>query len=122
MIETGRIVVATVRAPLLDPNLPDKPRPCVIVDTRPDRRGFIGVMGLTTNETFADGTPRVPYPLAARSGLRRSGFFWSDDLTWISPHEITKHLGMVTPDLARAIVAYAKLDEHCAVALLMAAQ
>lgn len=118
--EVGEIVWAGVRNPFENRRSQGKMRPVVLVERD---GGHFRTMGLTTNETYRDGSPRTPIPDPAAVGLRGRGYLWGDRLTNVSAIDIGDHIGWVDAALAEAIVSQAQdLGADAARRLLAAAR
>lgn len=72
--------------------------------------GTWATMGLTTNSTYRDGTPRLPIPDPRAVGLRSPGFLWGDRLTPVSPIDVGDHIGWADSALVEAVIRLAALD------------
>jgi hypothetical protein len=72
--------------------------------------GTWATMGLTTNPTYRDGTPRIAIPNPTVVGLRGPGFLWGDRLTPVSPIDVGDHIGWADAALVEAVICLAALD------------
>jgi hypothetical protein len=110
----GELVWADVRNPLENRASTGKMRPVVLVQRE---GGHYRTMGLTTQRTYGDGTPRVAIPNPRRVGLRGPGFLWGDKLTNVSVLDIGDHIGWSDAELAEAIITLARLGNGAAAGL-----
>lgn len=114
----GELAWASVMNPFENRASVGKSRPVVLVE-RVD--GHWRTMGLTTNSTYRDGTPRRPIPSVNAVGLSGPGFLWGEQLTNVSSLDIGDHIGWADEALVEAIIAAAELSGEVAEALRQSA-
>lgn len=105
--EPGELVWVSIFNALENRSATGKARPAILVDRH---GGQWQTMGLTTNATYRDGSPRVAIPNPARVGLRGPGFLWGDRLTPAAAIDISDHIGWADGALAEALIALVELD------------
>lgn len=116
-LRPGCIVWCKVMNPNEDHRSRGKCRPVVLVARE---GGHWVVMGLTTNSTYSDGSPRVAIPAPSQVGLR-PGFLWGSRLTRVCALDVYDEIGVCHASLAEAIIALAHLRGHWAQGLRLAA-
>lgn len=97
----GDVVLAKVMNPLENANNTGKFRPVVLIQRV---GGHWRVMGLTTNDAFADGRKRTPVPNWQAVGLHGPGYLWGDRLTNVSVLDVGRRVGEADLELAVTIV------------------
>lgn len=105
--EPGELVWVSIFNSLENRSATGKPRPAVLVERD---GGQWQTMGLTTNATYRDGSPRIAIPNPAGVGLGGPGFLWGDRLTRAAVIDIGDHIGWADPALVDAVIALAGLD------------
>lgn len=66
---------------------------------------------LTTETSYADGTPRVPVPGWANIGLNGPGSLWGNKITRIPAlTDIGLHIGWADHDLIETVLAYVTMS------------
>jgi len=91
----GQLRLTVVMNPVEDPYSEGKRRPAVLIA---DLGNYWRVMGLTTSDSYSDGTPRTPIPNFAAVGLNGPGYIWGNRLTRVRTADIGNFIG--TADLA----------------------
>ncbi|MGB4065306.1 MAG: hypothetical protein WBK19_15890 [Azonexus sp.] len=98
----GEIVTALVRNPLQSPKTKGKARPVILLQR--DRAHWL-VMGLTTLDHFADGTPRRSVPNPSACGLGAGVSYLWGLASWVSVLDIGDHIGDADKDLLCVLTA-----------------
>jgi hypothetical protein len=106
-LQPGQVRWADVRNPLENPDATGKIRPVVLVEG--DSRTW-RVMGLTTNDSYASGSPRVSIPDWYSVGLSGPGYLWGGKLTRITTESVHGFIGWSDEPLIEAIVSVAVAD------------
>lgn len=114
----GDVAIINLMNGLENPGASGKRRPAVLI--RRDCGHWV-VMGLTTNPSYRNATPRTAVPDPRSVGLRGAGWLWGNRLANVSVLDIDHHLGHVDAALAEAIISLADLDQADAAALRVAA-
>lgn len=112
-LEPGEVVWANVLNPHENPACHGKPRPAILL--HPDRNGWL-IMGLTTNPTYANGTPRTAIDNPAALNLQGPSYLWGRP-TSICSIDVLDHLGWVDETTATTLTA--ALPTHCTVEVLL---
>jgi hypothetical protein len=102
----GELVWARVMNPFENRSSTGKPRPVVLVERT---GGHWRTMGLTTNPTHRDGSPRHRVPNWKPVGLPGPGFIWGDRLTNVSVIDVEDHIGWADDALVEAVIDLAGL-------------
>lgn len=102
----GQLVIVSLTNCLENPRARGKRRPAVLV-----RRdvGHWWIMGLTTNPTYRDGTPRASIPQPGAVGLRSAGFLWGRT-SRVSVLDLDRQLGWADNDLVERIISIGHLS------------
>lgn len=93
----GDVVWASVRQPLAD-HPEGKQRPVILLKQLQMMDGAAGwaLMGLTTNPTFQNGTPRQPIRDWRGCGLNKPGFYWGRRPACVPESELFGRIGRVS--------------------------
>ena len=105
--EPGELVWVRIFNSLENRSAKGKARPALLIDRD---GGHWRTMGLTTNGTYRDGSPRVSIPNASQVGLRGPGFLWGDRFTSVAAIDVGDHIGWADAALVEAVIALAALD------------
>lgn len=105
--EPGELVWVSIFNSLENRSAKGKTRPAILVDRD---GGQWQTMGLTTNATYRDGSPRVAIPNFAVVGLQGPGYLWGDRLTLAAAIDIGDHIGWADGALVDAVLALAGLE------------
>lgn len=97
----GQIRYTEVKIPLINPDAAPKQRPVILLYEHPN--GWWAVMGITSLQTYGDGTPRVRMLHGLNGGIHQWSYLWGQP-TNVPPDQIHSLGGMVSEEDAETIL------------------